>query len=94
MQRKAESARQNSVAVADLHESQSFDAIKEDEGEEDQDLKVLLSCVLSYWGSIGETLKHGFMGLVMKWFIVYVLGVAVRVYLGGPRRSMCLPMGG
>jgi hypothetical protein len=33
MHRKAESARQNNVAVADLHESQSFEAIEEEDEE-------------------------------------------------------------
>lgn len=44
MHRKAESARQNNVAVADLHESQSFEAIEEEdeEGEyEDSEASLL-----------------------------------------------------
>lgn len=44
MHRKAESARQNNVAVADLHESQSFEAIEEEEEEEEYEGFKLLFC--------------------------------------------------
>jgi hypothetical protein len=46
MHRKAESARQNNVAVADLHESQSFEAIEEEDEEgEYEDFEASLAFV-------------------------------------------------